>query len=653
MPRFQTLNAILPDGARDDRQITFVEGEHEQRLLSFSRLRQRAIGALGALQRRGIARGDMLVLYLADNERFVEMFWACVLGGIVPVPLAPGSNDEHWRKLCRVFAQLERASVCIDAAALARFETFAAAQGLHAEADRLRECTVIVGSLDLVGEPGHPFQPTPDDLAFIQFSSGSTGTPKGVMLTHRNVTTNIDSIIDGAAYTDRDSVLSWMPLSHDMGLIGFHLTLLAADVSHAIMRTELFARRPLLWLELVSQRRSTVLCSPNFGFSHCLRQYEIKRPKGLDLSSVRLIFNGAEPISADLCRRFTRTMAPHGLRPNSMFPVYGLAEATLAVSFSRREVPIETVVLDPASLNLGEAVRAAVTDSGRSSEFVKVGEPLPGIELRIVDAAGGVLAERRLGHVHMRGDNVTLGYYRDPQRTAEIRSADGWVDTGDLGLLWDGQLVITGRFKDIFIVNGQNHYPHDLERIAEQVVGIDANRLAAAGVRSPGGDTEELALFVLHRGDLIDFVPKVIDLRRTIPAQTGLDVAHVVPVRQIPKTSSGKLQRYALAAAFEAGEYDAVLAELATLMPAPTDPQDLAPGDSPTLNRLQTICGRFIPDLQLTSQTNLLEINLNSLTLARIHEAIDSEFPGRIEVTDLFDYPTLGQLARFIDTAGA
>jgi acyl-CoA synthetase (AMP-forming)/AMP-acid ligase II len=648
---FETLNAILPVDVREDRQITFIEGENEQRTMSFRRLHQRATGALGALRRRGLQRGDTLILFIADNERFVEMFWACVLGGIVAVPLAPGAADEHWRKLLRVFAQLEGSLVCIDAPSLARFDSFVTMHRLSAEGERLRSRTVIVGSLDITGEPGVPVQPAASDLAFIQYSSGSTGDPKGVMLTHRNLTTNIASIIEGAGYTDRDSVISWMPLSHDMGLIGFHLTLLAAGVSHAIMRTELFARRPLLWLDLASQRRCTVLCSPNFGFQHYLRQYAHRPPTGLDLSSIRLIFNGAEPISAEVSRRFMRTMAPHGLRANSMFAVYGLAEATLAVAFAPRGVPLETVVVDPTRLRIGETVRQEALQGGRVTELVKVGPPLPGIDLRIVDEQGTALGDRVLGLVLIRGDNVTAGYYQDPARTQELISADGWLATGDLGFIWDGQLVIAGRAKDLVIINGQNHYPHDLERVAAEVADIEANRVAAAGVRSPVADTEELAFFVIHRGVVADFLPKVIELRRRVLQQTGLEVAHVVPVRQIPKTSSGKLQRYALAKAFELGEFDEPLAEIERLLEQRNVAEQRT--GTPTTQRLQQICAGFIIDRQLTPQTNLLEIDLNSLTLARIHEAIEREFPQRVQVTDLFDYPTLEQLGEFLDTTTA
>ena len=649
MTRFNTLNEILPADAREDRQITFLEGENQQRVLSFRRLRQRAVGLLGALQRSGLAPGDAMILYLVDNERFVEMFWACVLGGIVPVPLAPGGTPEHFRKLRAVFEQQGRGRVCIDAATLERYAAFAATEERSGDAEALRASAVVPAALDPGGDACAVAPARPEQLAFIQYSSGSTGEPKGVLLTHRNLCANIASIIEAAAFTDRDVALSWMPLSHDMGLIGFHLNMLACGASHAIMRTELFARRPLLWLEQAGRMRATVLCSPNFGYQHYLKQYELKARAGPDLASVRLIFNGAEPISAELCRRFTQAMAAHGLKANSMFPVYGLAEASLAVSFPRPGAALHTLHVDRARLRIGERVQSAASSDDASTELVKLGGPVPGTEIRIVDGAGVACAEQVLGRVEIRGDNVTAGYFAGPSAGSAPRAADGWLDTGDLGFVSAGQLVIAGRAKDLVIVNGQNFYPHDFERIAQQEAGIDANRVAAAGARSRSGDAEVLVLFVLHRGELASFVPRVLAIRRAIGEQTGIDVDAVVPVAQIPKTTSGKLQRYMLVQAFERGEFDPVLAQLTPLLaPGPNLDPDRAEAGS-TVLRLLRICQRVVTDRQITPATNLLESNLNSLTLARIHEAIEHEFPHRIEVTDLLDHPTLEELARFMD----
>ncbi|MDF1485071.1 non-ribosomal peptide synthetase [Ramlibacter sp. H39-3-26] len=653
--RFDTLHTILPATARDDRQITLIEGDKEQRVLSFQRLRQRALVVLGALQRQLIGPGDTVILCLGDNERFLEMFWACVLGGIVPVPLAPGATDAHRRKLLRVFAQLgPKTSVYIDTPSLERLDGFATAQGFAKEAAALRARALIPGVLDIGGEQGQPLTPQPDDLAFIQYSSGSTGEPKGVLLTHRNLCTNIASIIEAGAFSARDVALSWMPLSHDMGLIGFHLNMLACGASHAIMRTDLFARRPLLWLEQASQRRATVLCSPNFGYQHYLRQFALKPPpQGLNLSSVRLIFNGAEPISAELCRRFTAALAPYGLKSNAMFPVYGLAEASLAVSFPLPSMTLETVDLDRTALRIGAPVHVVPHGSDHAAEFVKLGRAVPGCTVRIADDTGAELSDRTVGHVQIRGDNVSRGYFGDEAATTASRSPGGWLDTGDLGLHIDGQLVITGRAKDLIIVNGQNYYPDDLELIAQQVPGIEANRVAAVGVRATGEDTESVALFVIHRGELADFVPKVRALRRAISQQTDLELTEVVPVMAIPKTTSGKLQRYALAHAFKEGEFDTIRTELAECLSADAATPPAGGGQKSTALRLKEICEPLIPDQQITVQTNLLEINLKSLTLARIHEAIEREFPQRIEVTDLFEYPTLEQLANFLDETRA
>ena len=652
MTRFNTLDEILPATAREDRRVTFIDGESQQRASSFRRLRQRAIGTLGALQRQGLAAGDKLVLYVADNERFIELFWAAVLGGIVPVPLAPGGTPEHLRKLGAVFAQLEDAWIAIDATALERFEALAAREEASIDAPRLRGRMLVPGALAVDGAPGVMHPVGPDSLAFIQYSSGSTGEPKGVLLTHRNLCANIDSIHVAGAYSDRDVTLSWMPLSHDMGLIGFHLNMLAIGAEHAIMRTELFARRPLLWLELASRMKATVLCSPNFGYQHYLKQYATRPPPELDLSSVRLVFNGAEPISADLCRRFMRTMAAHGLGANTMFTVYGLAEASLAVSFPRIGAPLATLHLERAALRVGEAVRVSTAAGGPLDEYVMLGTPVPGTEIRIVGPAGEPCAERVLGSIQIRGENVTAGYYAPEGAPVADTPADGWFDTGDIGLLSGGQLVVAGRAKDLVIINGQNFYPHDFERIAQQVADVDANRVAAAGVLLPDEQSEGLAVFVLHRGELEGFVAKARAIRRAIAEQTGVEVGAVVPVAQIPKTTSGKLQRYQLAQAFETGEYSAVLARLEALL-APAAAGRPPAATASTLARLQAVCQRVVTDRQIGPDENLLEINLNSLTLARLHEAIDREFPHRIEVSDLFEHPTLAQLARLLDAPSA
>ncbi len=652
MARFGTLTAALDARVREDRRVILINADDNQRSLGFAELRQRAIGLLGAWQRRGLAVGDAVILFVDDNESFLEAFWACILGGFVPVPVAGGAGDERRRKLLRIVGKFDGAWVYSTARTMERIDAFAALDGLQESAARLQSRLLLVGALDVAGAAGRAIEPRPDDVALIQYSSGSTSEPKGVELTHRNLTANVASIIEATGMTGQDVALSWMPLSHDMGLIGCHLTALAAGATHAIMRTDLFARRPLLWLKKAAELGASVLYSPNFGLQHYLRQYEQKGAPGLDLSSVRLLINGAEPISAGLCDRFLRAMTSHRLRAGTMYTVYGLAEASVAVSCPKPGVPMGVLHLDRHAFRVGDAVRPLAASDPQAAAFVTLGRPVPGTRLRITDDGGVALGEAVLGHVQIQGENVTRGYYRDEAATARVRTADGWLDTGDLGFLMADELVITGRSKDVIFVNGQNYYPHDLERIAERVPGIEVNKVVAVGARNARTGTEDLVIFLLHRGTLSDFAPLARDVQRTINQQAGLEVAQVLPVKQIPKTTSGKLQRHLLVREYEQGAFDDVIAGLAPLLAGPAEAAT-AGAPQGTARRLKEICDRLIPEKNVTAQTDLFRINLSSLTLARLHEAIDREFPGRLEVADLYDRPTLQQLADHIDTQPA
>jgi acyl-CoA synthetase (AMP-forming)/AMP-acid ligase II len=312
------------------------------------------------------------------------------------------------------------------------------------------------------GEHGEIYAATPDDVAFIQYSSGSTSDPKGVCLTHRNLCINIRAIVEGTGWNQDDVSLSWMPLTHDMGLIGYHLSVLAAGMNHAVMDTNAFVRRPLLWMIKASELRATQLCSPNFGYKHFLKLFERKGLPDADLSCVKLILNGAEPISYSLCEEFLDALAPYGLARTAMFPVYGLAEATVGVSMPEVGSEYSRIVVHRHSLRVGEPYQPADLDDEDAVSFVKVGTAIRDVDIRIADDADAVLTAGKVGNIQLFGGSVTERIYGDPQATASLFTADGWLRTGDVGVFVDGQLVITGRSKDIIIINGQNYYPHDL-----------------------------------------------------------------------------------------------------------------------------------------------------------------------------------------------
>ena len=317
-----------------DSGIRFVDAADTIGSITSTELRGRALGLLRHFHERGIRQGDELIICTPNNLAFIDAFWACQFGGIVPVPIAPGISEDQRSKLFRVYRQLTRPFLYTDLRTGARIRALADRLGIDESYRQLKANTVLTENVNDLSQAAEPITPGPDDIAFIQFSSGSTRDPKGVVLSHRNLAVNIGDIHAASGLSDDDSSLSWMPLTHDMGLIGFHLAMLMRGLTHTIMATEVFIRRPTLWLQTACRDKVTLLCSPNFGYRLFLKAFGRWKIDELDLSHIRLIFNGAEPISATVCEEFLGTLAPYGLKRAAMVPVYGLAEASLAVSFS-------------------------------------------------------------------------------------------------------------------------------------------------------------------------------------------------------------------------------------------------------------------------------------------------------------------------------
>ena len=583
------------------------------------------------------------MIFSKSNESFVIAFWAAMLGGIVPVPVAVGISDEHRIKLFRILRQLRRGTLFTELGLLERLREFAKSQQMGEVAALLESRTVLMSDVT-PGASGEVVDASPADIAFIQYSSGSTSDPKGVCLTHANLCANVRAIIESTRWGEDDRSLSWMPLTHDMGLIGYHLSVMAAGMDHAVMDTNVFVRRPLLWMLKTSELRATQLCSPNFGYKHFLKLFERKGlPEGTDLSCVRLILNGAEPISYELCEHFLAALAPFGLRRSTMFPVYGLAEATVGVTVGQPGDEYSRVVMHRHSLSIGEPYEIAETGDSDAVSFVKVGAPIRDVEIRIADDRDDILVPGRIGHIQLRGASVTERIYGDDQATADLFTDDGWLRTGDCGVFVDDQLVITGRQKDIIIVNGQNYYPHDIEEIVAQIDGLDLGKVVVAGATPSRSETEELLVFILYRQDLEAFAPLADGIRSIIGEHVGLEVDHVIPVQKIPKTTSGKVQRAQLLNAYLDGEFSSLIEEMA---PAEVANDDL--DEDPLVADLERICREFSKDRRIGPDDNLFEVGVSSLTLTEIVLAVEEKYPGKIDISDLFDYPTLREVADFM-----
>lgn len=665
MRTIRNLSGVLLERKENDAGILFCESGQE-RHLSYGQLLTLAGRALHLLREQGLEPGDFAVLQTEDNERFILLFWACVLGGIVPVPVSAARTDEGRKKLIEVCKQLEALRFLCDE------ELWPGIQGYalkHGEAEALAGlesgsvpiAEVLAAAVDTNRPEAEPYDAAETDTAFIQFTSGSTGDPKGVVLTHGNLLSNMRAIIHGAQSTERDSSLSWLPLTHDMGLIGFHLSPLFCGMNQLHLPTSTFVLHPMKWLELTHEHRVTCLSSPNFGYVHFLQHWKPEGAAAWDLSCVRLIFNGAEPISAAHCRDFLEAMKPYGLKGNCIFPVYGLAEASLAVTFPGTKDYLNTALLERQSLAVGQPVRMAAHGDHTAIEIVELGFPVQECEVRICDEAGKPTAAGSIGLLHIRGRNVTSGYYKRHDVNKQTITPEGWLNTGDLGFLLEGRLYVTGRMKDVIFVNGQNVYPHDLEALISSLKGAEIGKTAIAAVQDDMTKRDAMAVFIQHRGKISGFVPLMTEVKKRLNGSAGLDVAFVVPVRRIPKTTSGKIQRYVLAEALRAGEFAEALAELKELEAATTlelydaEGGDVLRGDASlepateAEERIVSVWREVLKKDAIGRNDSFLEQGGNSLKAADAAARLQEAFGARLTLTELFLHDTVSSLAVLLE----
>jgi len=633
-------------GSQEDKGITFINGASEEHFVGYPELDAQARRALGYLQNKGLLPGDELVFQLEDNASFVVLFWACLLGKILPVPLSTGTQDDHKLKLVKVWQTLRNPYLVGDAPTLKRLENFCLAHEYAVEWEQIKNQHILIQDALAETQYGEPQSVQAEDLAYIQYSSGSTGEPKGVMLTHANLIANAGDIAARSEIVDRDALLSWMPLTHDMGLICFHLTGVVSGISQYIIPTPLFIRRPLLWLEKASTHRASLLYSPNFGYQYFLDAFEGTEKKAWDLSSVRLIYNGAEPISTALCHHFMETLAPYGLQPSVMFPGYGLAEASVAVTLPTPGAALTAYVVKRDRLNVGDSIEE-ITDPAGGVSLVEVGYPIDHCAVRICGTDDEPLAENVIGHIQIKGHNVTSGYYRNSQATSALLTPDGWVKTGDLGFMRNGKLVIAGRAKNLIIINGQNYYPQDIEKAAQAVEGVTLGKVVACGQRNYELAKDELFLFILFKNAVSEFLPLVTDIRNQVWNRIGLVVDQVIAVRKIPKTTSGKVQHFKLLEQYRAGAFDEQLSELKRLA-QPAGKYRCFDGLS-TSEKLALIWKELFSRVPLSPDENFVQAGMNSMKATRLASVIAQALEVRISVKQLFEFPTLRQLSQWID----
>ncbi len=547
----RTLVEALRNLPRDpQRGYRFIGLTGQLCFFSYDELVREAYRRAAFLQALGLKKGDRVAMVVPEGHEFVLTFLGAVVAGVVPVPIYPRATFKAVDAYVDIVAHIVRASGARVLVTMRETESIVN-QVMSKDAGLER---IVLTDTAFAGAPPAFTAPNvePGDLCFLQFTSGSTSKPKGVSVTHDNLRANGTSFLGPNGGLDRretDISVTWLPLYHDMGLIGFVLGPLFVDLPTVVLPTSTFARGPRIWLETIHKVRGTVTWAPNFAYALAAKRVRDRDLQGLDLSCLRLAGCGAEPIQAQTMRDFVTRLAPAKLNQDVMLPSYGMAEATLAISFHPVGTPLVTDWVDGDQMKQGNAAKATPGAPG-AFELVSCGVPFAGHEIAIVDDDGKPLPARRVGQILSRGPSTTAGYFNNAEASRE-GFRNGWLYTGDLGYIADGNLYICGRLKDLIIIHGANYYPQDIEWAVGDLEGVRRGNVIAFSV-TRDGEEKLVVCAEAHSGD-VDAVKKRVTDR--VYEMTGLAAYHVAvcPVGALPKTSSGKAQRRKAKALFEEG----------------------------------------------------------------------------------------------------
>ncbi len=543
---FDTLTAALEYAASGTTGYNFYDARGNLRsTLSYKILREKARVSARRLLGLGLTSGDRIAIVADTTPEFVELFFACRYAGLIPfampVPVNLGSHAVYVQQL-RGILEGSQANAALANADYINF-LGEAAEGLQKlrwvgtpeQLEKLPAANITLQSS------------SPEETAYLQYTSGSTRTPRGVIITERALMSNLQGIVrNGLEIHSGDRAASWLPFYHDMGLVGMLMAPMVAQVSVDYLATRDFAIRPLQWLRLISRNRSTVAFSQPFGLKLCTLRVRDSDLEDLDLSCWRAAGVGAEMIRTEILRNFAEKFAPAGFNINAFLPCYGLAESTLAVTFSHTGHGFQSLRVDAGALIDKKIAVRLQADGRKYNEFVNCGRPLPGHTVKVIDDAGQELPDLRVGSVLVHGTSIMTGYFNSPEDTKNALQPGNWLDTGDLGFLFDGNLYITGRRTDVIIVNGRNIRAQDVEELAEQQPEIRAREASAFSITDANDITTIVLVIECRLTSVTDRQSLINRLQRLVYMAFGVNcLVELVSPHTLPRTSSGKLSRFA------------------------------------------------------------------------------------------------------------
>ncbi len=658
LPR--TLPAALRRAAKDEsaQSLVHVRADGSEKWQTFADLLEEASAVCGGLAKLGLKPGDAALLLLDRSAAVLPAFWGCLLGGIRPaiaqIPPTFTGDNRGLDQLCKVWRLLDGPLLITKTELLEPAGSLAARLGV----DKVR--TADVAGL-LTSPPANDiFEAQPDDIAFYSLTSGSTGVPKCIMLTHANMIQRAHGANLLCGHTAEDVILNWLPFDHIGSISDWHLRCVLLGCRMVYAEKQSVIARPLNWLDLMDKYRVTHTWAPNFAYSLVTRELTTGRngspaPKW-DLSCVDGMLTAGESVSQTVTEPFLKELAPYGLPSTAIRPAFGMAETGSGITYH--------VVQSDRPLKFISVQRTGATANGSAGSepeptFACLGPPIPGVGLRIVDDEQQIVPEGSIGHLQVCGTAVSLGYFHNPEAN-HVFHEDGWFETGDLGLLVNGELVITGRAKESIIVRGANYACSELEETVGGVPGVEPSFTAACAVRRPGTDREELAVF-FHTAidDEAPLAELLREIQQRLVRQIGVRPDFLLPVDKeaIPKTAIGKIQRMELGRRFAAGEFAAVLAMVARLHRPSENGSAERSQPQPPHNEIEKELAEIWKEAlsleQIDVRDNLFDLGGDSLLLTRMHVKLQDRFGPQISLVEMFNYPTIESLAGFLSGQAA
>ena len=618
-----TLPEILQQAANQTKGIVYHLQNDTAVQQSYAELLEAAAKILTGLRQQKLEPQERVVLQLQNQQNFLACLWACWLGGFIPVPLGTASvytqnsSDSKLLQVCKLCQPRLIVTELDLENAIGKYE--------------LTTPVITIESFANSSPDDNYHYSRQDDLTLLLFTSGSTGMPKGVMLSTRNLLASVYGMAKVNGLSHNDVTLNWMPLEHVASLVMFHLTEVYLGCQQIQVASQLILQHPLKWLDLISQYRVTATWSPNFGYGLVNEQLEKKVKQRVefnwDLSAMRWMGNGAEAVVGQTTKRFLELLAPYGLSADAVSPGYGMSETCSGIAHSH------------------------CFGKDDNDDFVEVGAPIPGVKLRIVDEMNQVISEGETGLLQVQGATLFKGYYGKPELNQEIFTDDGWFNTGDLGFLKDGRLTITGRQKDIIIINGVNYYNHEIEAVVATIPGVTVSYTAACSVKDSRNQEQIAVFFHTVEADSVKLLQLISKIRKTVFTQLGVNPRYILPVSQaaIPKTAIGKIQRQQLSQRFQTGEFDIICDRISQLFKnRKLDHQEL-PRDEIEQKLVQIWQQKL--NIEIVSiKDNFFELGGNSLLLMQILNEIATKLATQVSVTDLFQYPTIKALATYLNS---